>query len=309
MGLPRAVQEAAEAADAIVVQMTGEPNEEPIVEPQDPPVVEPKTEPQPVVPATEPKSVDWEHKYSTLKGMFDAEVPRLHSQNRELRDTLATMQTQIAQLQAPKEPPKAPAQLITDQDRESFGPDLVNLIERGVKQATGPLEAELGRLRARNAQLESNVGNVAQQTAQTAEEAFYEKLERAVPGLAETNTDPAFLAWLAEVDPIYGIPRKMALDNAADQRDVARTAAIFNAFNATKAPVQQPTSKRNELANQVAPARTRQSAPPEAKQTFVWTAQSIDAFYADLRRGLIPTDEAARLEADLQAAVAEGRVR
>lgn len=307
MGLPRAVQEQAEAADAIVAQMSGEPvNQEP-TDVQNEPVVHVQPEP-PVVPATEHKPVDWEHKYQTLKGMFDADVPRLNAQNRELRDALTAMQTQIAAMQAPKESPKAPEQLITDQDRESFGPDLVNLIERGVRQATGPLQAENERLRAELGQLKSNVGSVAQQTAQQAEQAFYVDLERAVPSFMQTNTDPEFLTWLAEVDPIYGIPRKMALDNAADRKDVARTAAIFNSFLATKAPVQN-TPPKNDLAKQVAPARTRQSAPPEAKQTLIWTESSIAQFYSDLRRGHIPTDEAARLEADLQAAVAEGRLR
>jgi cell division septum initiation protein DivIVA len=311
MGLPRAVQEAADAADALAAQMVGDPsgNSEPTPnEPQEP---APQTPPeqQPVTPAPEHKPVDWEHKYSTLKGMFDAEVPRLNAQNRELRESLTAMQNQIAQLQAPKEPPKAPTQLITDQDRESFGPDLVNLIERGVQQATSPLQSENERLRAELAQVKANVGSVAQQTAEQAEAAFYADLGRAVPSLVQTNQDPEFIAWLSEVDPIYGLPRKVALDNAADRRDVARTANIFNAYLATKAPVQQATPPKNDLARQVAPARTRQSAPPETKQTLIWDTASINQFYEDLRRGNIPTDEAARLEADLQAAVAEGRVR
>ena len=85
MALPKAIQAQAEAADALVAQMNGEPantdtppqNNEP--SPADPPPdnppqnVSPEPQPQPVVPEE-----TWQAKFFTLKGKYDAEVPRLH---------------------------------------------------------------------------------------------------------------------------------------------------------------------------------------------------------------------------------------
>jgi len=311
MGLPKSVQEAADAADAFMAQVNGAaPNlgePAPTPQPQDP-AVTPQPEPQPATPpVAEPRPVDWEHKYSTLKGMFDAEVPRLYTQNRELREQMDTLRRDVEA--KPHTPPPEPQRLITDQDRENFGPDLVNMMERAAREVTAPLNAELQKLRDENAQLKSQVGTAQQTAAQTAESQFYAALRQAVPTVEAVNVDPGFMAWLQQVDPIYGIPRKMALDNAADRKDVARTAAIFNAYIATITPPQVAGKPAKELERQVTPARTRSSAAPEGKQPMLWTEASINRFYADCRRGAISTDEAVRLEADLNAAIAEGRVR
>lgn len=314
MPLPRAVQEQADAADALMAGFenpnapavdpeTGLPVAAPEVAdvadaaPAPPPAAAPAPAPQ------EPAAEEWKHKYFTLKGMFDAEVPRLNTQVK----TLSAQVQELANRPAPAAAPAVPAQLITDQDRESFGADLVGLIERGTQQAVAPLQAQLDAALAENAQLKQQVGQVSQSQAQNAEQVFFGKLGAQIQELEKKNGDAGFLAWLNEVDPIYGLPRKVALDNAVSVKDVVRTANIFNSYFTAK-PV-PPAPAPNPLAKQVTPARTRASAEPVAPQTIAWTHQLIEQFYAMQRQGAIPTDEAARLEADLQAAVAEGRVR
>lgn len=322
MALPRAVQEAADAADAEMARMGLDPTGLPLVDPDTGlPIaapVAPQAPVEPVVPATPPVAptdVNWEHKYLTLKGMFDAEVPRLHAQNKDLTAQVNTIVGELAVLRSrPAPTPEAPVQLITDQDRESFGPDLVALIERGVKQHTQPLQAELERVNAENAQLKANIGNVAQTQASSQNDTFFEKLTVLVPELQVLNTDPAFMAWLSEIDPMYGLPRKAALDNAAGKFDVARCARIFDAYKlflnpvgVVVPPVPNPAA---ELARQITPRKTANSTPPDpAAQKISWTDASIAQFYADCRRGALTTEQQAHYEADLQSAVAEGRVR
>jgi hypothetical protein len=314
MPLPRAVQEQADAADALMASMgqtvavdpeTGEP-----IQPAEPVVAAtPTPEPAAVAPApaaTEPAADEWKHKYFTLKGMFDAEVPRLNTQVKELTAKVNDLVNRPAP--QPVAPAQQQTQLITDKDRESFGPDLVDLIDRGVRQATQPLQTEIAQLRNENAQLKQTTTNVQQANTQTAEHLFLAAMERAVPDLKTVNVDPGFLAWLAEVDPIYNFPRKVAFDSSVQRRNVEQCAAIFNAYRATKAPAAPAQKPRNELATQVTPARTRASAAPTEVQKINWTPQSIENFYNELRRGAIPTDEAARLEADLNAALSEGRI-
>jgi hypothetical protein len=283
---------------------------EPVVVPAEP-VVPATPEPAAVAPAPaatakEVPEETWNQKYHTLKGMFDAEVPRLHAQVKELNARIGELMSRPA----PQPDPAAhqQSQLITDKDRESFGVDLVDLIARGVKQETAPLHAELQQLRNENAQLKQSNTHTQQVSTQTAEQLFVAEMEKVVPDLKAINVDPGFLQWLAEVDPIYGFPRKQAFDAAVARRNVAQTAASFNAYKATKAPAPPVTKPKNELATQVTPARTRASTTPTEAVKLQWTQQSIEHFYNDLRRGAIPTDEAARLEADLHAAIAEGRV-
>ena len=101
MTLPRAVQQQVDEADALVAQLNGQtvdPTETPPNNPQPPdptPVDPPKQQisqepdPKPQIPEE-----TWERKYSTLKGMYDAEVPRLHQQIREMRSEEHTSELQ-----------------------------------------------------------------------------------------------------------------------------------------------------------------------------------------------------------------------
>lgn len=323
MPLPRAVQEQADAADALMAQFsqtgspavdpeTGEPIAPPPAAPQTPPPnPEPAVPQQPAPAVQEPVEPKWEQKYHTLKGMFDAEVPRLNEAVRQLSGQVNALVAENQQLKtaAPAPAPAPQTPLVTDQDKESFGADLVNLIERATTQATAPLLAKITRLEGENGQLKSQVGNVSQQVGANSHETFVTRLQQRVQDVGQLNVAPGFLTWLQEVDPIYGLPRQAALDNAAKSFDVERTARIFEAYKATLTP--PPANVNNpqaELNRQVTPPRTRTSAPPQTEQKLVWTPQSIEAFYNDLRRGLIPTERAVALEADLNAAVAEGRV-
>ena len=95
MSLPRAVQQQVEEADALVAQMSGaqpvDPDTgEPIVPAN--PQPDPEPQPQPISQEPEPKPAvpdeTWEQRYHSLKGKFDAEVPRLYAQVREMNDQI-----------------------------------------------------------------------------------------------------------------------------------------------------------------------------------------------------------------------------
>ena len=149
MALPKAVQQQLEEADRIAAELGGEktgegssetnPNNQQSdqqIEPQVPPQDPPPSDPSPdntvsqETKSTEVPDEKWAHKYHTLKGMYDAEVPRLHSQVREMQAQIQQLLDDKAQIQAKAaELPKTES-LITDEDKEAFGPDLIDLIER-----------------------------------------------------------------------------------------------------------------------------------------------------------------------------------
>lgn len=320
MALPRAIQEQVDNADAMVAQMTGQtvqptntetdPPTDPAPEPQ-PPEPQPQTtsqEPQPK-PVTEET---WQAKYLTLKGMYDAEVPRLHAQAREQNQQLQQLIAEVAAMKAAKpEPVKEPAKtLITEHDKEAFGSDLLDLIDRATEQKIAGYRETENQLKAEIAELKGKLGNVSERQVVSDKDRFLSVLSQSVPDWEAMNTDQGFLNWLAEVDPVYGLPRQVALNNAYEAFDANRTANIFKQYKAMTAPAQTQQQRPN-LQSQVAPTRSRTSPAPAAgsmdKRAF--TQGEITQFYEDWRRGFIDNDEAVRLEKEIHAAIAEGRIR
>jgi hypothetical protein len=330
MALPKAVQQQLEEADRIVDDINGvqtgedssETNPETIQSDrgvdqnlqQDPPenVSPPDNTVSQETKSQEVPDEKWAHKYHTLKGMYDAEVPRLHSQVRE-------MQTQIQQLIADKatveatkaaEVPKV-SSLITDEDKEAFGPDLIDLIERATEAKVANLRVKETELISEIKELKGQLGNVSERQVVSDKDRFLAGLGQQVPDWESLNVNQGFLDWLHQVDPVYGLPRQAALTNAYEVLDIARVSSIFNAYKQTLPQQAAPVkSNQAELQRQVAPTRTRSGTPPsnsESDQYF--TNQDIEQFYTDWRRGLYDDAEAASMEKQIHAAIATGRIR
>lgn len=332
MTLPRALQASLEEADRIVAAIGGEPPEplEPGEQPPAPvanrdnsPAGDPDFNPPPTLPAPaapvqaappppapEPDDT-WKHKYNTLQGLFNAEMPKMQAQLRELSGQLGTLSTENqflkAELAKKPEPTLKEAGIITDADRETFGAELVDLIER----ATSPnvRKTDVDQVLNRIKELELKLGNVSENQASANETAFWKNLTRNVPDWEAINTTDAWKAWLLEVDPIYGMSRQAGLDVAFNRMDGERVATIFNTYKNTR-PAPPPTPQQ-ELQRQVTPTRSRASteAPAGAQGGMLWTSESITALYNDIRKGVLSAEDAAMYEADLNRAAEEGRIR
>lgn len=317
MSLPRAVQQQVEEADALVAQLNGtQPVNPDTGEPIAPePQPDPEPQPQNLSQEPEPKPAvpdeTWEQRYHSLKGKFDAEVPRLYAQVREMNDQIKQLIADNATLKAQPAATTAPAPaktLITEQDKEAFGTDLIDLIDRATEQKlAGSRELE-AQLRAEINELKGKLGNVSERQVVSDKDRYESALTTAVPDWQALNVDQGFLTWLAEVDPVYGMPRQYALTNAYEALDATRTAAIFNQYKKSITP---PTQSKPNLQSQVAPTRSRTSPAPTNPNVDkrVYSQQDIDAFYSDWRRGLIDEAEAVQIEKDIHAATQEGRIR
>jgi len=319
MALPRVIQEQVEQADAFVAQMNGQttPNAETAPEPDPNPDVNPEPQPQPISQEEEPKPAPvpeetWERKYLTLKGMYDAEVPRLHSQMRELNQQVQTLiaEAAVAKAQQPKQDAVTAKPLITEQDKEAFGSDLLDLIDRATEQKLAGNRDLEAQLRAEINELKGKLGNVTERQVVSDKDRYEAALSAQVPDWEAMNVDQGFLTWLAEVDPVYGMPRQYALTNAYESLDANRTATIFKQYKATLAPAQRPQANR-ELQRQVAPTRSHTSPAPTTSTADkrVYSTRDIDEFYAEWRRGMIDEAEAVQIERDIHAATVEGRIR
>lgn len=330
MALPKAVQQQLEEADRIAAELGGEKTGEGSSETnpnnqqsdqnvdqnlqQDPPPNDPSPDNN-VSQETKPTEVPeekWSHKYHTLKGMYDAEVPRLHSQVREMQAQIQQLIEDKAQVAAQvAEAPKG-SSLITDEDKEAFGPDLIDLIERATEAKVATLKSSEAQLKEEIKQLKGQLGNVEERQVVSDKDRFLASLSQQVPDWETLNTNSGFLAWLQDVDPVYGIPKHVALTNAYENGDVARVANIFKTYKSTLAPSAAPQAKSNqqELQRQVAPTRTRSTSQPGDNQDKpMFNNKDIEKFYSDWRRGYYTDEEAAQMEKQIHAAIAEGRVR
>lgn len=318
MALPRAIQEQVDQVDAFVAQLNGEtaPNAETNVNPNanDPSNPEPLTAPVSQEPRPEPAPVPeetWERKYLTLKGMYDAEVPRLHAQMREVNQQVQTLIAENATVKAQSvapEPVKAQT-LITEQDKEAFGSDLLDLIDRATESKISGFRGREAELEAKIAELHGKLGNVSERQGVSDKDRYQSALTAQMPDWEALNIDQGFLAWLAEVDPVYGMPRQYALNNAYESLDANRTAMIFKQYK-SMLPASQQQQANRELQRQVAPTRSRTSpAPTSAAEKRNYSQRDIEEFYSEWRRGLIDNDDAVRMEKDIHAATIEGRIR
>lgn len=298
--LPSRIQAQLDAADTLLAQAQaqGEPTAQPLpqanAEPQTP------VEPTPPVetPAQAPQPDPWEHKYRTLQGIHNRHVG-------DLKARLAEQEQLLTQLKASLEnKPKQPEVQVDPKDAEVFGADMVDMVRRVTLAAyAGVAEQFDQRLTA----IERHLQGTANAVAKTTDEIFLERLKARVPDFEAINTSDGFLAWLDEIDPIYGLPRQDALTKAGDARDAERVAAIFLAYKATIQPPTAPATTK--LEKQVAPRNTA-AVPAPTQQRNTFTVAEVQAFYRAVQRGEFKgrEAEAAAMEQTINAALAEGRI-
>jgi hypothetical protein len=321
--LPKAVQDLAEQADRMTEQMLGDQAAE--SDPQEPSartaeVSQPPAEPS-VSSVDESSKSDqetWQKRYLTLQGMFNAEVPRLNSQVKELSSQLEAALASIESVKAAKPQTEPPTKLVTEKDVEAFGGELIDLVRRQAEDVfvseRAQLKAEIASLRSDNAILQKQLGGVAEKQGANDRRSYFGELKRLVPDYEQVNVDNGFIAWLAEVDPMSGVARQAYLNNAYEQFDVTRTATLFNTWKQAtgRGAAQTGRQPQQELQRQVQPGSSKASVQPASSANErTWTQRDIEAFYTAVAKGQYSgmRDEAARIESEIDAAVAAGRVR
>lgn len=339
--VPESVRRAAELANAThaaAYTPPGEPQPEPQPAPQpEPPQLqvhgqEPQPEPQPEPhPAPTPAeqnvgAEEWRHRFLSMQGRFNAaqrQIGSMEQQMQELGQELVRTQNLLASFHQQPAPQamisETHGNLITQEDREGYGDELIDLARRAAREALTP---ELEQLRRENAQLTARVQN-------TGKRELFATLDGAVPNWRQVNKMPAFLHWLRLPNVYTGQVRQQMLKAAVDGADAPKAIALFRDFIAEAtatgampqaqqdepaAPSEQPPrTPAVHLEQLAAPGRPRPAAGdtqvPSEKP--IYSRAQIAKFYDDKRRGLYAGREAEanQIEADLIAAQSQGRIR
>jgi hypothetical protein len=277
--------------------------------------------PTPSAPATTtsveaPKPVDtvevWEQRYKSLQGMYNAEVPGLKNQVKELTAKISSLEGVIADVsKAPA--PVAPVKTVTDKDREDYG-DSIEVMRRVFAEEVSGYVGTIQELKTQLNSLQTNVlpkvATVEHRQQQSLDQVFWSELKAQVPNWQEINNDPQFHTWLLQPEGLSGIQRQSFLEEAQRKMDASRVAEFFTEWQRTsgKSPAQQ-TTQRSELEQQIAPGTSRSTTPP-SNEGKKWTRDEVSKFFNDVAKGLYKGREQERnaTERDIFAAQKDGRI-
>ena len=236
-----------------------------------------ETDPKPQA-QNEPKpdqGDEWKRKYESLRGKYDAEIPRLAADLRELRKEKQEMERQLQELQQSNG--SAPGSGDTDNIDEAvkklseeYGEEFYDLLRKVAKnEAAGDLQS-----------IRQELNDLKQDRAMSKRERFEQDLNSAVPDWEAINIKPEFHTWLAETDPFTGEVRQLLLDRAAAALDAKRVTAIFQAF---KGPEPQSNEPPKKDTRSVSPPRGRGAEPPPQKPRY--TTADWNQLQEEYRRG------------------------
>jgi hypothetical protein len=323
--LPKQVQKQSEAVQELYKELNSEQAQDESADvKEDADSVEEQavqSEPQEQVAEDNQEEETVEQRYKTLQGMYNAEVPRLHAEKRDMANRVSQLEQLLAGMQQPKtEPvPKAEApKLITDADVEEYG-DSIEVMRRVSKEETSAAEQKLKQLEKQIEALQTNVlprvEQVAANQVKTSEQAFWSELSTTVPDWRDMNDNQDFQNWLLEIDPLTGISRQTYLEDAQRNLDVGRVTNFFNAWKGNNGSESnaQPNRKAqssNELKKQVSPGKGKSSGKPQSNSNKTYSPDDIKSFFDDVRKGNYRNkeEERDRIERDIFAAQREGRI-
>lgn len=291
----------AKAKDTEVEVTDDEPIEEPVA-----------VEATPADDSIEEVSESFKQKYATLRGKYDAEVPRLHQQVKELTDQMNAIREEAqAAKKAEAEKPKEKVSYVTDADREEYGDDLIDFQRRVAKEVSQDYEERFEQQSRVIQDLQSKISNTDNQVGEVG---FTQKLNALVPGFDQLDNDERWVAWLNEYDPMTRGPRRDQAQAAFNAGDAEAVAHYVGLFRESVEPVANGKSDRDtELEKQVTPSRSASTVTNKSssKNSKVYSEKELNNAWTKIRtlntQGKY--DDAEKLEAELTAAYMEGRVR
>lgn len=240
----------------------------------------------------ESDAADWQHKYDVLRGKYDAELPRALDEARYWRDRAGQLQEQVDRLSA--------AHQASGQATPVEGDDDVDLNdwlgEDGAKAVRQWMERQ-------KADIEARVGRAESFSKQTAESAFWSKVNQAFPDYGRMVQDPGLNQWLSESWPGVPVTRMQQAQQLAGALNADGFISLLRAYNPANDGRRQPTMP--------SPTPTRAAGsgtPPPAGKSL--TPADMEAIGQRLRvmKSTGRHQEAAALEREFDAAVREGRI-
>lgn len=261
----------------------------------------------------EDEEASYKTRYDILRGKYQAEVPRMAEEIRQLKDKVASsaggpspemanLQNQVAELtrklsekDAAETPAPTPSSQGLDELRDEYGANLVD----GLVQLIGQ------QVDTRVNPLRDTVANVEERANKTRGDSFMGSLKAVLDessiSMDDYNNDPLFIDWLKEpAHELDSTPRQELLNKAVSSGDVVRSAHFFKQYvsglGASRENSQQQLKDHVQIPE-------RGVIPAGDADAIVWSTERIKQLYDDKLHKKITDDEFARLERDLYASL------
>jgi hypothetical protein len=321
--MPRAVREGLARSEAAFHAAKGTTPE--ATPPADPPVTPEVTPPAdpPVTPevTAAPPPEDFAHKYNSMKGRFERSQEQIRGLSEQIKSLQALIATSPPATSPVLQDPAPRPSLITDQERNDYGQEFLEVVGKRAKEEVG---SEISALLSKVSQLEARLAGVNTQVSMSAREKLEATLTDKIPNWNEINHSDEFKAWLALPDPYSGDIRHNILTRVYERNLIPQTLAFFQGFLAEEAalgpaptavqPGQNTVDNTGKipLESFAAPGRAKTAAPPAGPtEKPIITRSQIAQFYAAVNSGKYRGRDAEKAadEAQIFSAQAEGRIR
>jgi hypothetical protein len=314
MGTPSQVEEAAVLAEQLHKDMFSQDSEVEEVKPED---TKEKVEDEEEVEEEEaiPHDDDLEElrkfksRYLSLKGKYDAEVPRLQHELKDLKTSVFEKLSTIAE-----KPAETPKEQIKQDDivakmKEEYGEEFIDGIYKIAEHIADQ------KVKTSSDAVQEKLTSVEDTQLKVAQENFKGYLDSKVTGnwrdLWE-GKDPKFIEYLQKPDPsgLYTYGDLVQMYN--DAWDADKLAIVINGYLETNKPVVKkevvikPNPERDAL---IAPSRSTTISTPNVEDKQIWTKASIKEFERLDRQNKYTPEDSQKLWADLLTAAGEGRIR
>lgn len=247
-------------------------------------------------------------RYLSLQGKYDSEVPRLHNELKEFKQSV------FDRLESATVKQEVQIEPVVDKFakfKEEYGEDLY--------EALSEIAAAKAEEKFNNSvkPLQEKVTSVEESQSKVAQGNFAAYLDGVVKGdwYNKCNgQNPDFVKFLEQEDPSGLYTYGQLVDTYNQNWDADRMAKVFNLYlNGSEATPQQiPAPQRQQRPDahaMVAPSRQTVHTAPNASNKRIWTNNDINEFQRNDRKNMYSPEESKSLWDDLLSAMPEGRIR
>jgi len=268
------------------------------------PVDNPETTPD----EAPPRSMDYRQQYESLKGKYNAEVPRLNAEVNLLKEQIKSQQS--SKPAAPEAQPNRFSKV-----REELGDDLGDVLEGAFTEATAAMATETAGIKDSMATLQQTLNQYQARDQMSAQERFFADLDNPENGVTNWESvynSKEFVEWARQVNPLSasGETYHETINKANDACKSAPIIRVFHEF--FKSVGYSPAHQPGTLNEQIVPAGRGGAGQPigEVRQ---YTTAEIQQFQKDVARGKYRgpegAKEVARITAEIQRSLQGGRPR
>lgn len=244
----------------------------------------------------------WEQRYKTLKGKYDAEVPRLSAEIAQWGEYANSLKARIEALEKGAEK-KAPDEKeeTEDEDVEALAEDYPDFA-RVLRNVNKRHSEELAALKK---QVESNSASVNAEIGTSRQSRFEADMARlGFPNWRQIDKDPKFLEWLQAPIPYTDMTRLDAVKKAASEFNAERIVQFFTDFQKSTGSAteeEEEAEAGTHMEKFIAPPKSEGPSAPKRKAAGAGLTRADYERFMNPRYRYNPADWGGKSEREVEA--------